>query len=399
MRVMEVPFREIEMGPVGRQLPGGAVTAACAIDAGVLVQFTEDSATFLPDWLRDNCLCSECRILQTDERRWQPWTEQVAPVVATVGVADGQLQIDWVGGHRSTYGRAEWDKIRTTGARGAWTARLWSAEYEVERFDHRQCVADQITRRDMFEALRRDGTVVVTDSPTEPGTVIEFLRAIGLTLRDSSLGLIFDVKLDPAGYNIAFTAEEVPPHNDNAQYTHPPSGQVLAMLVNDAKGGNSVVVDGWSVLDRLNREHPEAIDVLTTVEVGFRQYSTEADAFTRAPLVVRDRAGRFVHLRFSNQLMQPLAFDDTELAAWYRAYRLLGAAIADPANHVSFRLSAGDTLFVNGYRVLHARTAYQPDGPRHLQDVYFEFDDVHGHLARMSGEATNAMVASTPSRG
>ena len=38
--------------------------------------------------------------------------------------------------------------------------------------------------------------------------------------------------------------------------------------------------------------------------------------------------------------------------------------------------------------------AYQPDGQRHLQDVYFEVDDVFGHLARMSGEATNAMVHS-----
>jgi gamma-butyrobetaine dioxygenase len=388
-------FREIEMGPVGSRLPVGAVLAAHPIDAGVLVQFTEGSATFLPDWLRDNCQCTQCRIVQTDERRWQPWTETVAPVVGAVNVVDGQLQIDWDGGHRSIYGRDEWAKIRTTGARGAWSARLWRSGYEVERFDHHQSVADEVTRRDMFEALRRDGAVVVTGSPTEPGTVIELLRSLGLTLRDSSLGLIFDVKLDPAGYNIAFTAEEVPPHNDNAQYTHPPSGQVLAMLVNDAHGGNSVVVDGWAVLDRLNREHPDAIDVLAKVEVGFRQYSAEADAFTRAPLVVRDRAGRFVHLRFSNQLMQPLAFDDTELAAWYRAYRLLGSAIADPANHVSFRLSAGDTLFVNGYRVLHARTAYQPDGPRHLQDVYYEFDDVHGHLARMSGEATNAMVAAT----
>ncbi|MEY2400204.1 MAG: gamma-butyrobetaine dioxygenase [Ilumatobacteraceae bacterium] len=391
---MGVPFREIEMGPAGSRLPVGEVREACAIDAGILVRFSEGSATFLPDWLRDNCQCQECRIVQTDERRWQPWTEPVAPVVSSVDVLDGQLQIDWASGHRSTYGAADWDKIRTTGARGAWTARLWTAEYEIERFDHQQCIADQITRRDMFEAMRRDGAVVVTGSPTEPGTVIGLLRALGITLRDSSLGLIFDVKLDPAGYNIAFTAEEVPPHNDNAQYTHPPSGQVLAMLVNEANGGNSVVVDGWSVLDQLNREHPDAIDVLTRVEVGFRQYSTEADAFTRAPLVVRDRAGRFVHLRFSNQLMQPLAFDDTDLAAWYGAYRLLGAAIADPANHVSFRLSAGDTLFVNGYRVLHARTAYQPDGRRHLQDVYFEFDDVFGHLARMSGEATNAMVSS-----
>ena len=391
---MDVAYREIEMGPVGNRLPVGAVTAASITDSGVVVQFTGGSATFLPDWLRDNCLCAECRIVQTDERRWQPWSQPAAPVVGTVDVVDGELWIVWATGHQSRYGSAEWDKIRITGSRGAWTARLWRTGYEIERFDHHQSIADQVTRRGMFEALRRDGAVVVTGSPTEPGTVIELLHSLGLTLRDSSLGLIFDVKLDPAGYNIAFTAEEVPPHNDNAQYTHPPSGQVLAMLVNEAEGGNSVVVDGWSVLDRLCREHPEAIDVLSRVEVGFRQYSTEADAFTRAPLVVRDRADRFVHLRFSNQLMQPLAFDDADLAAWYEAYRLLGAAIADTANHVSFRLNAGDTLFVNGYRVLHARTAYQPDGPRHLQDVYFEMDDVSGHLARMSGEAQNAMVVS-----
>ena len=389
---MGVPFREIEMGPVGSRLPTGEVCVASPTDAGIEVQFTEGSAMFLPDWLRDNCQCHDCRIVQTDERRWRPWSEPIAPVVSAVDVVDGQLEIDWASGHHSTYGPAEWDKIRTTGARGAWRARLWTGEYEVERFDHQQCIADHVTRRAMFEAFRRDGAAVITGSPTEPGTVIGFLQSIGITLRDSSLGLIFDVKLDPAGYNIAFTAEEVPPHNDNAQYSHPPSGQVLAMLVNDAQGGDSVIVDGWAILDTLNREHPEAIDVLARVEVGFRQYSTEADAFTRAPLVVRDRLGRFIHLRFSNQLMQPLAYDDDDLAAWYQAYRLLGAAIADPANHMSFRLSAGDTLFVNGYRVLHARTAYQPDGPRHLQDVYFDVDDVFGHLARMSGEATNAMT-------
>ncbi len=382
------------MGPVGGRLPAGAISAAFTTDAGLVVRLTGGSATFLPDWLRDNCQCHECRIVQTDERRWRPWSAPTAPVVDSVEVTDGQLHVRWADGHLSSFGPAEWHKIRTTAGRGAWTARLWGAGYEIERFDHHHCIADLVTRRMMFEAFRRDGAVVVTGSPTEPGTVLELLRSLGITLRDSSLGLIFDVKLDPAGYNIAFTAEEVPPHNDNAQYTHPPSGQVLAMLVNEAKGGDSVVVDGWSVLDHLQRDHPEAIDVLTRVEVGFRQYSTEVDAFTRAPLVVRDRAGRFIHLRFSNQLMQPLAFDDSDLADWYQAYRLLGAAIADPANHVSFRLSAGDTLFVNGYRVLHARTAYQPDGPRHLQDVYFDVDDIFGHLARMSGEATNAMVVS-----
>ena len=40
--------------------------------------------------------------MQTDERRWRPWTQPAAPVVDTVDVAEGQLQIGWVGGHRSS---------------------------------------------------------------------------------------------------------------------------------------------------------------------------------------------------------------------------------------------------------------------------------------------------------
>src|SRR6478736_3173312 len=105
------PFREIEMGPVGTRLPGGVVVSAHAVESGVFVEFGEGSATFLPDWLRDNCQCAECRILQTDERRWQPWTEPAAPVVDTVDVRDGQLRIAWKGGHDSTYGPADWDKM------------------------------------------------------------------------------------------------------------------------------------------------------------------------------------------------------------------------------------------------------------------------------------------------
>jgi gamma-butyrobetaine dioxygenase len=166
------------------------------------------------------------------------------------------------------------------------------------------------------------------------------------------------------------------------------------MLVNDAVGGESVVVDGWGIAEQLAQRDPAAIEVLGRVAVGFRQYSTEAEGFTRQPLIKRDANGAWSHLRFSNQLRQPFAFDNPHLAEWYRAYRVLGALIADPANHVSFRLNAGDMLFVNGYRILHSRKAFVPDGPRHLQDVYFDVDDVVGNLARMTGDATNAMVIS-----
>src|SRR5258708_5426215 len=103
---MGASVREVEMGPAGRRVADGVVTAAHPIDGGIIVQFTEGSATFLPDWLRDNCQCHECRIVQTDERRWQPWSQPVAPEAQSVSVVDGVVQIVWADGHRSAYGSA-----------------------------------------------------------------------------------------------------------------------------------------------------------------------------------------------------------------------------------------------------------------------------------------------------
>jgi gamma-butyrobetaine dioxygenase len=382
-------FQALQIGPAGCDFPTGKLLAVAVTAEGLTATFEDQHVVLNLDWLRDNCPCDSCRILQTDERRWQPWLDAERATIASHALTDNGLHIVWSTGHESTFTDVAWKRIALASRRGGYTMHLWTRNYDVNRFDHDQVVSDMVTRRQFLEAFRRDGVVIVNNSPTAPGSCINFLGAVGITLRDSSLGLIFDVKLDPAGYNVAFTAEALPPHNDNAQYTNPPSGQVLAMLVNDATGGHNIIVDGFSVVAQLPAS---AVEVLSRVAVGFRQYSSQAEGFTRQPLIERDREGRCTHLRFSNQLMQPLPFDDPDLADWYEAYRLLGTAISDPANHVTFRLDAGDTLIVNNHRVLHAREAYVPDGPRHLQDIYFDADDVIGLLARMTGEANNDMV-------
>ena len=384
-------FTDYAVGPVSR-LPTGSVQGATAFDDSVAVEFASGPVMLLNEWLRDNCPCGDCRVLQTDERRWAPWVDPDTPKVSNIHVTDGCLSISWKGGHESLYPPTFWARTDTATSRTSFTARLWKAGYELARFDHDSTVSDLTARRSLFEAFRRDGAVLVTGSPTAPGSCIDYIRALGITLFHHSLGVIFDVKLDPKGSNVAYTSEALPPHHDNAQSTYPPSGQVLAMLTNEADGGDSLVVNSWTLLHDLERRDPRALDVLTRVEVAFRQYSNDTDAFTRAPLVIRDGGGGFKHLRFSNQLMQPLPFDHPDLAEWYRAYRLLGSMVVDPVYEVRFRLDAGDTLLVHSQRVMHARTAYTPNGPRHLQDIYFDVDDVYGILARMTGEATNAMV-------
>ena len=388
-------YNELPLGPAGQSIPSGPPLRAERRGDRVIVVFATGSVSLLVDWLRDNCPCDVCRVRQTDERRIRPWDSASAAEIAAIDVIDDELVARWANGHVSRFDKQFFASADSASHRGAHTARMWRTGYEIERFDHDAAVNDIVTRRSMFEVFRRDGAVIVTQAPTVPGTCMTFLQSIGVTLRDSSLGLIFDVKVDPAGYNVAFTAEGISPHNDNAQYTHPPSGQVLAMLVNDASGGQSIAVDGWAIIDHLTALDPRAVDVLSRVPIGFRQYSTTAEGYTRAPLIVRDRDGKPQHLRFSNQLMQPIPFDEPDLAEWYRAYRLLGATISDPAFQVRFRLNAGDMLIVHGMRIMHGRDAFAADGARHLQDIYFDYDDVIGQLDRMTGAAINAMVETT----
>jgi gamma-butyrobetaine dioxygenase len=378
-------------------LPQTTIASARLRSPDELVVIDDDGNEWalLPEWLRDNCRCDACRIVQTDERRFQPW-RLAAATPRSVEARAGTLTIEWDDGHRSAFTPSDFAVMATMIGRGRHQPRLWRAGHEVTRVDHDATLGDEAVRRTMLEALRDEGVAIVTDSPTVPGSVIETCRSLGLTLVDSPLGFIFDVMVDPEGFNVAYTSEALVPHNDNAQYRYPPSGQVLAMVVNDATGGDSVVVDGFAVLEALEATDPGAVDVLSRVKVAFRQYSKTADSQWRSPLIVRDPEGGYARLRFSNQLRQPLAPDHPDLADWYRAYRLLGNLVCDPAFAVTFRLDAGDTLFVHGDRVLHARTAFTPDGPRHLQDVYFNIDDVHGNLDRMTGMAPDAMWASTP---
>ena len=141
-------FREIEMGPVGSRLPGGLVCLciqqrrrprrrssptdrqrSCPIGCATTASVTSAGSCRPTSVVGDHG--------RSPLRRWS--TPSTSPKVSCRSVGSA--------GTTRAFGPADWDKIRTTGARGAWTARLWGAGYEVERFDHRQCVADQVTRR------------------------------------------------------------------------------------------------------------------------------------------------------------------------------------------------------------------------------------------------------------
>lgn len=350
-------------------------------DRHLTVVLDGEPARFHYVWLRDNCWCSECKVVQSGERSLYTGTipHDIAAVSASTS-ASGALTVQWNDGHASSYS-AQW--LRTynyePGAAGRqvhepvlWTAQMGS----VPTFEHDDVVGTQAGQLAYLEAMRNYGMAVVRHTPSVDGEVERFAETIG-HVRETAFERIHNVQHDPNGYNVAHTPIELKPHTDLPSYHWPPSVQLLHFLVNEANGGESTVTDGWAVLADLRAEDRAAFDTLCHIPVPYQLFSDDEDTAASAPMIGLDTAGRVHSFRFSNQLAQPLAVDFDEVEEFYRAYRVLATMIDSPKYKLAFKTQNGDLLTVHGHRVMHGRLAFDPDsGGRHLQDVYMDFDDL-----------------------
>ena len=78
--------------------------------------------------------------------------------------------------------------------------------------------------------------------------------------------------------------------------------------------------------------------------------------------------------------------DASRLLVYERAtgatrHRTFAELLFDPAAQLNFRLTPGDCLILDNTRLLHARTAFEAVGGRHLQGTYADLDGLLSTLA------------------
>ncbi len=343
-------------------------------------------------WLRDNSWASEDRVAQSSERSLftADIDENVAPLSADYDAGLG-LAVLWNDGQACTYA-PDWLRHHDYSLERARVARrftppLWTATAAaVPRIGHAEVVRTRVGQLAYLDALREVGAVIVTDVPAVDGEVERFAEVFG-PVREFAFERVHNVRLDPAGYNVAHTSGELKPHTDFPSYAWPPSIQLLHFLANRSTGGESTLVDGWGAVAELRRTHPEHFAVLTRIAVPFQLFDDDEDTATEAPMIQLDPSGEVRLCRFSNQLAQPLSARFDEVEAFYAAYRTLGRIIDSGRYRATFKSVDGDLLTVHAHRVLHGRLAYDPDsGARHLQNVYMDFDDLTARRRVLRGE-------------
>ena len=215
----------------------------------------------------------------------------------------------------------------------------------------------------------------MTGGPVKSGALIEVAELFGY-VRTTNYGTWFDVRNEVNPSNLAFTSLGLQAHTDNPYRDPVPTMQILYCLENTAEGGYSKVVDGFSVVKKLQAENPDAFSFLKNHSMNF-EYGGEEGQILRAqkPMIDISASGELVGIRFNNRAAAPITEVPYEnMPAFYEAYRQLEKHIDDPQMHVTFKLDAGECFIVDNTRVLHSRTAFSGEGKRWLQGCYPDKD-------------------------
>ena len=343
-------------------------------------------STFHHLWLRDNCACLDCIHPDTREQTFEidSVPETIHPAEARLA-DDGGLTIVWSeGGHVSAY-QPGWLRAHcySEPARAARVAarprrQLWDAGLNgrVPTFSGPEVLSDDRVLLAWLRALRDTGLALLTDVPTDEKTVGEVATRIAFARR-TNFGTLWNVRAVLEANSTAYTAVRLPLHTDLPTRELEPGVQMLHCLINDAEGGDSLLVDGFKLAADLRAQAPAAYAVLTTVALDFHNTDRDSDYRAKAPVIRLGADGEPVEIRFGTFLKGPFDLPVAEMEDAYRAYRQFSRMTKDPANQVAFRLAPGDLMAFDNRRILHARTAFEPStGERHLRGCYLDTDEL-----------------------
>ena len=323
-------------------------------------------------WLRDNCLCDECRNVETEEKSFILSTVSCDLTPSMVDLTEDMLSIGWPDGHQSDYVLA--DILELSKERHA-PIMSWGKGFQPEYVNWSSFLADDATALIALTAFLQTGVMIIDGAPSQSNSLELLASRLG-PIREVLFDRIHNVCLETRVYNVAHTALALPPHNVFASYSFPPSAQALHMLENGAEKGSSIILDAWAVAEKIRRQRPDFFTTLCDFAVPFRQFDEDNETYAVEPIIKCDSGGNIISVRFSNQLMQAIDPMRTGVNDFYQAYHCLCCHMTDSDNHVKFRLEGGHILLVAAHRVLHAREAFVPSGKRHLQDAYFELDNI-----------------------
>ena len=340
-------------------------------------------------WLRDNCPTAHDK----DSRHRMFNILQISQNIKAKDYKidkDGKLIVKWSEGNHISYYDPKWlrqncytikNKKKYTSPYKLWNNSLQS-DLSTISVEHEDIISSDKGLIKWLDILNNKGIAIVKNTPTEKESAFPVLNRISHT-RETFFKTPFEVVNIPKPNNSAYTAHALRNHMDLPWFETPPGYQFLHCLINSAEGGDSSAVDGFAVADYLRDTESEVFKTLVSVPLKFKDkdYTKKSIRGFHATAISLTKDGDYNDIRFSVATMDALDCHPDLMEKVYKAHHRFGNLLHDDKFQIKFRLGPGDIFSFNNRRVLHGRTAFNPNsGHRHLQGYYMDRDEILGRL-------------------
>ena len=340
-------------------------------------------------WLRDNCPSAHDK--NTRHRMFNILKVSTDINAKKYNINEqGKLEIEWSEGEHISYYDLKWlrencytikNKKRYSSPYKLWDSSL-QKNLDLIQIDHDEILDSENGLIKWLELLHHQGIAIVKNAPSANKSALPLLNRISHT-RETFFKTPFEVINVPKPNNSAYTAHALRNHMDLPWFENPPGYQFLHCLINEAEGGNSSAVDAFAVADYLRNNEKEIFEILVNTPLRFRDkdYTQVAHRSFYAPAITLTKDGDYNDIRFSVATMDALDCHPDIMEKVYKAHHRFGNLLHDDKFQIKFKLEKGDIFSFNNRRLLHGRTAYNPNsGHRHLQGYYMDRDEIIGRL-------------------
>jgi len=340
-------------------------------------------------WLRDNCPTAHDK----DSRHRMFNILKVSEKIRVQDFKvndDGKLLIKWSEGNHTSYYDPKWlrencytikNKEKYISPYQLWNSSLQN-DLKLISIEHEEIMSSNQGLIKWLELLHQKGIAIVKNTPVKKESAFPILNRISHT-RETFFKTPFEVINIPKPNNSAYSAHALRNHMDLPWFETPPGYQFLHCLINSAEGGDSSAVDGFAVADYLKNNEKGIFETLVSVPLKFRDkdYTQELIRGFHAPAISLTKDSDYNDIRFSVATMDTLDCHPDIMDKVYKAHHRFGNLLHDDKFQIKFRLQPGDIFSFNNRRLLHGRTAFDPNsGHRHLQGYYMDRDEIIGRL-------------------
>ena len=340
-------------------------------------------------WLRDNCPSNVHPDARQKIFNIIDVSENIHPKKFYIN-KNGNLEIEWnEGNHHSSYD-SKWLKKNcyTQKNKNKYKSpyKLWDSKFQKYlnkiKIEHEDIMQSDEALIKWLELLNKYGISIVKNAPIKKKSAFKILNRIS-HIRETFFKTPFEVLNIPKPNNAAYTSAGLFNHTDLPYFEYAPGYQFLHCLINEAKGGNSSVVDGYAVADYIKKNNPDIFNQLISTSIKFKDndYTQNKIRIIHSPVITLDKNKDYSDIRFNISAVGAFDINHNKMKKYYSSYRKFSSLIHEKKFTVKFSLQAGDILCFDNRRVLHGRTSFDPSsGQRHLQGYYMDRDEILGRL-------------------